>query len=179
MRRVVPLTLSALALSLATFAVHAAPADDWVLRYDGVGPLRIGMSFDQVNAAVGGVLQRTPAERLPTAGCEQIAVPGHRGVVLMITNDGLERIDFLEPGAATMAGVAVGAPVAQVLAAYPHIDHKVHAYDGAEQYLTLQQPGTTTAAQTGLAMRFVTAKGKVGEVIAGRLREVSYIEGCL
>lgn len=179
MRRVVPLTLSALALSLATFAVHAAPADDWVLRYDGVGPLRMGMSFDQANAAVGGVLTRTPAGRPPTAGCVQIAVPGHHGVVLMITDDGLQRIDFFEPGAATAADVAVGAAVEQVLAAYPHIEHKVHAYDDAEQYLTLYQPSGTPAAQTGLAMRFVTYKGKVGEVIAGRLREVSYIEGCL
>lgn len=181
MRRFVPFTvLSTVVLSVLSMLLlpaRAAPADQWVLRFDGIGPLQIGMSFDAANAAVGGVLQRTPAERLPTVGCEQLAVPGHPGVALMITADGLQRIDLVEPGAATMAGVAVGAPVKQVLAAHPGIAREVNAYDDTEYYLTLYE--AAAPAETGLAMRFVTVKGKVGGAIAGRLREVRYIEGCL
>ena len=180
MRRALPLTLlSALALSLSVLPARAAPADPWVLRFDGIGPLRIGMSFDAANAALGGALHRSPAERLPTAGCEQLAVPGHPGVALMITDQGLQRIDLVELGAATAAGVAVGAPVAQLLAAYPRIDREINAYEEAEQYLTLYEAGAAPPSETGLAMRFATDKGKVGGVIAGRLREVRYIEGCL
>ncbi len=179
MRCATPLLALLSVLASTCLPVMAAPDDGWALRFDGIGPLKIGMSFGQADLALGLVLQRTPPAQLPTKGCEQIGVPRHPGVALMFIDDVLERIDVFEPGTPALDNLAVGAPVSQVLSAYPNIDQQEHAYDDGEQYLTLYADKTAPPSPHGLALRLTTYKGKIGAIIAGRLQEVRYIEGCL
>ena len=166
-------------LTLMSAPAVAQSGDAWTLHADGIGPLKIGMRFEQADLAVGLGLQRTPAEKLPTRGCDQIAVPRHPGIALMFIDDVLERVDVFQPGTPAADGVAVGTPVDRVLQAHPRIDRRQHAYDEAEQYLTLYSDTAAVPSPHSLALRFTTDKGKVGAISAGRLQEVRYIEACL
>jgi len=166
-----------LSLSLTFAAALPASAADWHLRFDGIGPVHVGMDFAHANAALGGVLRATPAALRPTASCDQLPVVDHPGVALMFVDDVLERIDVFQPGVASGAGVTVGAPVSAVAAAYPDLAREANAYDDREQYLTVLAPARTGSAS--LAMRFETHQGLVGLMTAGHLKAVRYIEGCL
>jgi hypothetical protein len=181
MRRLLGWVSGAIVLSMQLPAMAEAP---WALRYDGVGPVKIGMHFAEANRAAGGGLQLTPLGMQPTKGCDQIAVPGHPGVTLMIIDDVVARIDVFRPhkvqapelGVADAAGVMVGDPVAKVLAAWSGIERAPDAYDEREQYLTRYAGAADPQA---LAVRYTTDNGKVGAMIAGHLKAVRYIEGCL
>jgi hypothetical protein len=52
---------------------------DWTLRMDGMGPLRIGMHFDEADARLGHSLERTAPSLQGTPGCDEIALPMQAG----------------------------------------------------------------------------------------------------
>ena len=164
-------------LCLVPFLMASLPARaaDWALRFDGIGPLQIGMRFDAANAALDGSLRSTPVALRPTPACQQVPVAGHPGVALMFVDEVLERIDVFQAGVGSEGGVQVGAPIAAVRAAYPGLAVEANAYDEREHYLTVAGP----ASPHPLALRFETRQGAVGLMTAGRLKAVRYIEGCL
>ncbi|MFL6710894.1 MAG: hypothetical protein ACJ8HI_22055 [Massilia sp.] len=164
---------SLLSLSLMFALALPASAADWQLRFDGIGPVHVGMDFAHANAALGGVLRATPVALRPTASCDQLPVADHPGVALMFVDDVLERVDVFQPGVANGAGITVGAPLAAVTAAYPDLGREANAYDEREQYLTVLDKGGA------LAMRFETRTGAVALMTAGQIKAVRYIEGCL
>lgn len=157
---------------LASLCVPA-PAADWMLRVDGIGPLRIGMRFDEANERVGKVLRRTEPALRASEGCDQLALKTHPGIQLMFIGDVLARVDVAAAGTRTDHGIAVGDPVARVLKAYPRIQAEPNKYDASEQYLT------ALSADGKLAIRFETRRGKVGQFYAGAFEQVQYVEGCL
>ncbi len=162
-------------LSAALLAcVPTQAAQPWVLRFDGVGPLRYGMTFDQASARLGHRLKRTPRELLPTKGCEQIALDelGRKGIWLMFVDDVFRRVD-LERGARTAAGIGVGDPVPRVYAAYEAVAAAPRPYQDAELSLTVRAPDGRHA------LRFDTEKGAVALVIGGDAAPVQWVEGCL
>lgn len=148
-------------------------AAEWTLRLDGIGPLRIGMRFDEVNYRMDGVLHRSDPALQPTPSCDQLALPTHPGVWLMFIDDVLKRIDVGEAGTETEYGVSVGDPVSHVALAYPKVVQEKHFYDDSEQYLTVQ------SKDTRLAVRFETYHGKIEHFYAGAIEQVRYVEGCL
>jgi hypothetical protein len=162
-------------LSAALLAcVPAQAAQPWVVRFDGVGPLRYGMTFDEVNAQLGHRLQRTAPELLATKGCEQIPLDelGRKGIWLMFVDNVFRRVD-IERGARTAAGIAVGDPVPRVYAAYKALAPAPRPYEDAELSLTVRAPDGRHA------LRFDTEKGAVALVIAGDQAPVQWMEGCL
>jgi hypothetical protein len=167
-----PLHNAFAALALLACLPLAIAGDAWRLRLDGIGPLRVGMGFDEAGRALGHPLAHTDRALLATPGCDMIGLPGHKGVWLMFIDDVLKRID-VEGGARTVAGIGTGDPVARVFAAYPTVESEPNAYDDSERYLTVRAPGRATA------LRFETDKGKVGHFYAGDPKAVNYIEGCL
>jgi hypothetical protein len=100
-RQILALLCTSLALSVPCAAA------EWTLRFDGIGPLRIGMRFDQANARAGHALERTDPRLMASPGCEQVAVAGHPGVTLMFVDGVLARVDLGQPSLKTAAGVAV------------------------------------------------------------------------
>lgn len=160
-------------LLLACQATHAG--QPWVVRFDGVGPLRFGMTFDQANAVLGHRLQRTPPQQLASGGCDQIPLDGmgHKGIWLMFVDDVLRRVD-VNGGARTAAGIAPGQPVQRVYAAYPKVETQPRPYQ-EETDLSL----TVLSPDGRHAIRFETAKGKVDDFVAGDRKQVQWIEGCL
>lgn len=151
----------------------ACAAGDWALRMDGIGPLQVGMGFDEANVVLGKRLEHTPLTMRDSPDCDEIELPGHKGVYLMFVDDVLVRVDMWEAGDRTDAGVEVGGPVQQVFDAYAHVAAQRHAYDESERYLTVPSPDGK------LAIRFETLHGKVGGMYAGRYQAIQYIEGCL
>jgi hypothetical protein len=153
---------------------HALAAEPWTVRFDGVGPLRFGMTFDQVNARLGRQLRRTPPAMLATKGCDQLALDGigHKGIWLMFVDDVFRRVD-VEGGTRTAAGIAPGDPVQQVYAAYARVVTEKRPYVEDELSLTVRAPDGRHA------LRFETEKGAIAVMFAGDAGPVQWIEGCL
>jgi hypothetical protein len=161
---------------LVLFAILAAgklSADDtWVLREDGVGPVKIGMGLSQLNA----VLQerfRLPAEKDDRA-CFYLKPKRHPHVAFMILDGGLARIDVDGAGISTTSGVFVGDSEAHALRVYgSKLKVEEHKYTGPEgHYLTIR------ASDRRYGMRFETYEGKITQFYAGRFDAIQLVEGC-
>jgi hypothetical protein len=68
----------------------AAAAGDWNLRMDGIGPLKVGMRYDEANRLVHGTLRRVDVMRE--------GVPTERGIVV---GDPVKRVFELYPRVAS------------------------------------------------------------------------------
>lgn len=165
---------NALLSALLLAGVPAHSAQPWVVRFDGVGPLRYGMTFEEVNARLGHRLKRTPPALLATRGCEQIALDelGRKGIWLMFVDDVFRRVDVAR-GARTAAGIGVGDPMPRVFAAYESVASAPRPYQDDELSLTVRAPDGKHA------LRFETEKGAVALFIAGDQAPVQWMEGCL
>ncbi|QOL51806.1 hypothetical protein [Massilia litorea] len=161
--------------ALATLVWLGGPATaaDWTLRLDGIGPLRIGMRFDEANAAVGSRLAASDPSLQASPGCDEIPLPMHPGVSLMFIDGVLKRVDVFAAGTRTANEIAVGDPVARVHAIYPRARREDHFYNSAEQYLTVD------SADSRYSLRFETEGGKIAHFYAGAREQVRYVEGCL
>jgi len=162
----------ALAAAAAAACLPAAAGDrDWTLDSAGFGPLKIGMSFEQARYIAGPRLQPTARALRASPACDQLPLPGHKGVALMFVDGVLARIDLFQPGPRTMRGIQPGDRVEQAMRAYPGLRASPRAYAEDERYLT-ERSGAN-------AMRFETEKGRIENVYAGRWAQVQYMEGCL
>src|SRR5437016_415695 len=78
--------------------------EGWVIRDDGAGPVKIGMSLSQLNRAVHEKFAMPQAK--DEQGCFYVNAAKHPHVSFMI--EGLARIDVDSAGISTMEGVQVG-----------------------------------------------------------------------
>jgi hypothetical protein len=158
-------------------ASAAAPAVAAHLRiaFDSYGPVRIGMTRQEIGAALGtGIRNENPDA--DTEGCEYV-VPGsdHAGVSFMLLKGRLARIDVNSPDVLTLSGARIGATQDAVLALYrDRVRISPHAYSAPEgSYLTMH------SADKRNGIRFETYQGKVTGYYAGTAEAIEYIEGCL
>lgn len=68
-------------LLLVCFVAHALAADIWIVRDDGVGPVKIGMTLAQLSAALH---QKLSQEESGTEGCFYATARGHDHIPFMI-----------------------------------------------------------------------------------------------
>ena len=104
-------------LNLLAFLVLAA-ASPWgaPVTPQGVGPLRVGMSIAALHR-IGAVQDRlSPEMEADDVCCAYWRVPGHPGLVAMMTGGVVVRIDVDGPLYRTMAGVHVGMAEGEVRA---------------------------------------------------------------
>ena len=157
---------------LALVAAAPVRADDWVVRVDGAGPLKVGMKFDTVNQVLGDHMQRPPEPR-GSSNCFYVRPTDDPRIMLMFVDDVLRRVDAQEEGVRSERGVRVGDPVARVRQAYGEaVQEEPHAYDNAERYLTVRTGGGQ------YAIRFETDKGRIAWLYAGYWTQVQWIEAC-
>lgn len=161
--------LAAVGLALAA-AAHAKVPREWKLAPDGFGPLKVGMTFTQVQELAPG-LAPTPPSLRASSNCDQLPLPGHPGVGLMFVGDELARIDLFRPGLRTTREVGTGDPVERIMRSYAGLVTEARAYEDNERTLTMHSGDN--------AIRFETEKGRIENVYAGRWAQVQYIEGCL
>ena len=142
--------------------------DDWVVREDGVGPIKVGMSLSELNAALH--------ERftMPTSkddqGCFYVSSAKHPHISYMIEAGHVVRVDV---DSATAQGVQVGDAEEHALQAYgPRLKVSESKYDPEGHYLTIQSEDGRNG------VRFETEKGKIQTYYAGRFEAIRYVEGC-
>jgi hypothetical protein len=164
---------ASLVIVVCVFIVTAAAASrTWVVRMDGAGPVRIGMTLAQLNTALGEKFSM-PEDQEEQA-CFYADTPRHPGIGFMVEHGRVTRIDVTEAAVPTASGIRVGDPEARVMKLYgPKLQVEPHAYDAPEgHYLTL------LSADGRYGMRFETYQGRVTGFYAGEAHAIAYIEGC-
>ena len=157
-------------------APNSAPdtsTDSAAVTERGLGPLRVGMTIAEATAALGGALV-VPANA-DTSGCDYVQWRGAPpGVMVMVDEHRVARVDVDSAGVATAAGARVGDSEERVKGLYPgRVVVSPHKYEDGN-YLTV----TPDASDTTYAIVFETSKGRVTRYRAGRRPQVEYVEGC-
>jgi hypothetical protein len=153
----------------------AVPAGDTdaVLRSDGFGPVRVGMTLGDLSTALG---EEVKAKYDVFDECDYVrprALP--RGVSLMVLQDTVARVDVDSAGVRTAEGAGVGDTEAHVLELYRgRVEVQPHKYTGPEgHYLVVSVPGDTLHR-----IIFETDGKVVTEFRGGRRPAVEFVEGC-
>jgi len=94
----------------------AAAPKSWVIRLDGAGPVKVGMTLAQLNATLKEDFT-IPTDEDEQA-CFYAETARHPGIAFMIEHGRVTRVDVRERGLATVAGVRVGDPEALVMKVY-------------------------------------------------------------
>jgi len=163
------------ALVFLTVVMHVLSAqlvgaDSWMVRPDGVGPVKIGMTLAQVNAALHQKLEKDTQDE---DGCFYVSPNGHGPISFMIAGGRIVRIDVSEPGVPTSEGIQVGDSEARARQVYgARMKITKHAYIDTGHYLTVR----SSDGRHGI--RFETDNGKITMFYAGRYDAIQYIEGC-
>lgn len=165
--------LALIALALASTAAAEAPA--WKLTPNGLGPVRIGMTRDQVAKALKTELE---GEAFDNEGsCVELFPENEelKGSYFMFHEGKLSRISVADPSkTVTPRGIGVGASADDVRKAYgAGLQTEEHHYIGAPaEYLTYWLKPKLRG------VRFETnAQGKVEFIHAGN-DSIQFVEGC-
>ncbi len=160
-----------LATALACVAAPDSDAPDWTVRADGIGPLRVGMTLEEASRVLGEELRVAYADFPSCDHVRPSSLPG--GVVLMIVNDTVVRVEVSDSSLTTSAAARVGMTEASLLEAYGARGSVTpHKYSGPEwHYVTID-------ADSAHAIVFETDGVRVQRFRAGRQPEVAWVEGC-
>ncbi len=145
---------------------------------DGWGPLRIGMTLDEVVAAAGEDANPEAVGGPEPEACDEFRpADAPEGILVMIERGVLTRISVNENnGVATAAGIRVGAPADRVLQAYgDRVTLEPHKYvEPPAAYLTVWREG---GERRGIRYE-VGPEGTVTHIRGGG-ESIEYVEGCL
>jgi hypothetical protein len=159
------------ALALASIGVLRA-SDEWMVREDGVGPAKVGMTLFQLNTAMGEKFAM-PRNKDDQA-CFVVKPAKHPHITFMIEDGHFSRVDVDAPGIATIEGVHVGDSEAQARRVYgPRLKIEPHQYIEGGHYLTVR------SSDGRYGTRFETDKGKIQSFYAGQFKSIQLVEGCL
>jgi hypothetical protein len=156
--------VAALLLAVTTFA-----GSSWCLGMGGLGPVRAGMTVEQVLA----LADFSGIERRKAAGeCWYLRYGSD--FALMIVGGRVARVELQKASTlATYSGARIGTTESELAAMYgPHLDVQPHKYDPAGHTLTLKSSGGD------YGLRFETSSGKVTAIQAGPWEHLNYVEGC-
>lgn len=156
-----------------------APADsaasdpaNWVLREDGAGPVRVGMTVAEANGAVPGGLNKTTG----LESCDFVQPKnGPANVMFMVVDGRIARADVVRDAkVATVTGLRNGETETAVRAAYPNARVQPHKYTDGHYVVVI--PGAP--ADTLHRLVFETDGTKVLRMRGGIFPPVEYVEGC-
>lgn len=160
-----------------------APADTLLppLTAHGWGSLRIGMSREEVVAAVGGDANPEAVGGPEPEVCDEWRpARAPKGLMVMVQHDTLTRITLLNDSeVGTRAGVHVGDPASAVRSAYgAEAEETPHKYlDSPGAYITVWTSDPDSPDPRGLVY-VIGREETVTHVHAGD-RSITYVEGCL
>lgn len=149
------------------------PSADWVARFDGLGPVTVGLSVAAATARYGAGYAPPPG----TEGCDYVRIPGGPvGALVMIERDSLVRIDITDARIATDRGVRIGDTETDVRRAYGGlVRQESHPYSGPEWHYLVVTPAQDSTRR----IIFETNGWRVISYRVGLAKQVGYIEGCL
>ena len=159
----------------------SAPSADtaWVMRLDGMGPLRIGMTLDEARAALGGDLRMNDDSADHPEGPDRCDYPRSArlpaGAVVMVQGQRVVRVEVDSGSIATAEGARIGDTEARIQELYPRrVTVQPHKYtDG--HYLVVRP---TAASDTTHLLVFETDGRVVERFRAGQKPQVEWVEGC-
>ena len=159
------LILSSLALAGCR---SSAPQDEtvepaaWAVSDTGAGPIRIGMTADELRSHVETLGQ--------LEGCVYTKVPAAPGLLVMLFAGKVVRLDVIAPGLATAAGARVGDTEQRVRELYPGLQVEPHKYTEGHYLVVDSNPGRRLV--------FETDGARVTRYRAGAIPQVDWVEGC-
>jgi hypothetical protein len=163
------LAVATLALASGGFASAAAT---WCLGLGAIGPVRTGMTTEQVLplADWSGLARREPAGE-----CWYLRYQGGGSDFdLMIIGDRVVRIELRKASKLrTIGGAHIGSTETELRQLYgARLDVQPHKYDPQGHTITYRSSG----GEFGL--RFETSGGKVTAIQSGPWEHLHYVEGC-
>lgn len=161
------------------------PAGPEVLTSEGFGPLRIGMTRAEVDAAWGADANPGEVGGPGPEVCDQFRPErAPEGVLLMVENGVLTRISLIRDSAVkTDRGLGLGDTAATVKTAYgTQATVTPHKYsDAPAEYVTVWSRGGAATYVTDAAARGIVyeigSEGTVQAIHAGG-PSIQYVEGC-
>jgi hypothetical protein len=169
--KAMPVRAALVAMALGAAGVAAA-AGSWCLGLGSLGPIRAGMSVDEVMrlADFPGLERKSPV-----GDCWYLRYHGDGSDFdLMIIGGRVVRIEVRGASALhTISGARIGSTEAELRHLYgARLDVQPHKYDERGHTLTFR-------AADGLSgLRFETSAGKVTAMQAGPWEHLNYVEGC-
>lgn len=145
---------------------------DLIIGFDGIDNIKLGTPLAKIRIRLEQPIRKT--DQQPSGHCYYAWPEDDQRFALMFVADVLTRIDVMQPGLRTAAGVGVGDPVFKAQEVYGRaIKDEPDFYDGRERYLTI------SSADGRYSIRFMTSHGKISAIISGTAKSVQYVEGCL
>lgn len=142
----------------------------WVIREDGVGPAKIGMTLAQLRAVLK---ERLKEEDSGSDTCWYVTSAKHPHTSFMILDGRFVRADVTARGIATTDGIQVGDFETAVRTKYgPSVKVEPHQYIDDGHYLTIR------SSDRKYGIRFESEKGKITSFYAGLFSAIQYVEGC-
>jgi hypothetical protein len=163
--------LLAIAMALL-FAAAASGASSWCLGLGSLGPIRTGMTVDEVLrlADFPGQERRTPVSE-----CWYLRYHGNGSDFdLMIIGGRVVRIELKgKSKLRTLSGAAIGDNETDLAARFgSRLDTQPHKYDANGHTITFK----SSVGDYGL--RFETSSGKITAIQSGPWEHLNYVEGC-
>ncbi len=161
-----------LAVCAALLSGAAAAAPSWCLGMSGLGPIRAGMTVEQVIR----LADFSGLERKSAAGeCWYLHYRGGSSAFdLMIIGGSVVRLELKgESKLHTFSGAHIGTTEDELKAMYgSRLEIQPHKYDASGHTITVKSSG----GDHGL--RFETSAGRVTAIQAGPWEHLNYVEGC-
>jgi len=163
--------IAAICVFLSTVA--AIGSSQWVVRFEGVGPVRIGMSLAQLSRALHE--EFAMPDDPDGQACFYAEPARHPGVAFMVEDGRVTRVDATQDLIATDTGIRVGDPEEKIIKTYGRrAKVEPHFYiPESGHYLTIY------SADGKYGVRFETDAGKITGFYAGERQAIQYVEGCL
>ncbi len=161
-----------LGVLVCTLALSAAADTRWCLSMNGLGPVRAGMTVDQV-LQLADWPGRARAHSAPD--CWYLRYEGGPSdFQLMIIDNRVVRIELRAPSTLhTLGGAHLGTTEAELAQIYgSRLDVQPHKYEPQGHTITLRSGGGD------FGLRFETLQGRVTAIQAGPWEHLHYVEGC-
>ncbi len=158
----------------------AASADTaWVMRHDGMGPLRVGMTLDEARTALGGDLAMNADNPDHPEGADRCDYPRSArlpaGVQVMVVGQRVARVEVDSGTLATAEGARIGDAEARIQQLYAgRVAVEPHKYTNGH-YLVVR---SAAAGDTTNLLVFETDGRVVERFRAGQKPQVQWVEGC-
>ena len=152
--------------------VGQGDVEDLVFDYGGVGPLRIGMTEEEAEAATGLDFDIEPS--VGPESCYGISISGLDDKLTGLSLDGrtITSLGTLDPIASTTMGIEIGSSREELEAAYWTLFAGDEAHDDGYEFLyTEQGPEQNT-------LRFLVLPTGVASIEVGRPPAIHLPEGC-
>jgi hypothetical protein len=151
----------------------AVTVSEWRVRFDGYGPVGIGMTPQEASKTLGTILKGDiDAKR----SCYYVESATLEGISFMVTDGQISRIDVYSEKIPMDSGAKIGHTIKEIMAIYPgRTKVDPHLYTGPEgKYLTV----TSMDRVHGIRFETSSMTGRVDRYYVGKFPEIQFPEGC-